>query len=111
MKIWNQWSVGLVIGCLFLPDGNPSPGPKFDYKLERFERLRKHAKALLAQDVPVVLAGDFNFIPTELDAKKRKTGFTMRCSSLNRVNPSCTYRPQLGTDAAMCHQPCLDPQP
>lgn len=61
---------GLVIGCLYLPNGNPAPGPKFDYKLNWFERLTVHAKALLAQDKPVVLAGDYNVMPTELDVYK-----------------------------------------
>lgn len=61
---------GIVIGCIYLPNGNPAPGPKFDYKLAWFARLKKYAKALLARDARVILAGDFNVIPTELDAKK-----------------------------------------
>ncbi len=61
---------GIVIGCLYLPNGNPSPGPKFDYKLRWFDRLTKHASQLLASNVPVILTGDFNVIPTELDAYK-----------------------------------------
>lgn len=61
---------GIVIGCLYLPNGNPSPGPKFDYKLAWFERLNTHAKSLLARKIPVVLVGDYNAIPTELDAYK-----------------------------------------
>lgn len=60
----------LIIGCLYLPNGNPAPGPKFDYKLQWFQRLTDYAATLLAQPVPVVLAGDFNVIPTELDARK-----------------------------------------
>lgn len=60
----------IVIGCLYLPNGNPAPGLKFDYKIKWFRRLRAHAKKLLARDVPVILAGDFNVIPTELDARK-----------------------------------------
>jgi hypothetical protein len=58
---------GITIGCLYLPNGNPAPGPKFDYKLRWFERLHKHARKLLKQDTPVILAGDFNVMPTELD--------------------------------------------
>ncbi|HEY5410796.1 MAG TPA: exodeoxyribonuclease III [Caulobacteraceae bacterium] len=58
---------GLVIACLYLPNGNPAPGPKFDYKLAWFERLIGRAEALLSHDVPVVVAGDFNVMPTELD--------------------------------------------
>lgn len=61
---------GIVIGCIYLPNGNPAPGPKFDYKLKWFERLTAYAAGLLASDVPVVLAGDYNVIPTELDAYK-----------------------------------------
>jgi exodeoxyribonuclease-3 len=58
---------GLVVGCLYLPNGNPAPGPKFDYKLRWIERLRRHADELLATGAPIVLAGDYNVIPTELD--------------------------------------------
>ena len=60
----------MVIGCLYLPNGNPWPGPKFDYKLKWFNRLTLHAKKLLAQKVPVALIGDFNVMPTELDVYK-----------------------------------------
>ena len=58
---------GVVVACLYLPNGNPAPGPKFDYKLAWFDRLIDHAAGLLAHDVPVVIAGDFNVMPTELD--------------------------------------------
>ena len=58
---------GLVVGCLYLPNGNPAPGPKFHYKLRWFERLTAHAEALLATGAPVVLAGDYNVVPTEID--------------------------------------------
>src|SRR4249919_2181999 len=61
---------GVLIGCLYLPNGNPAPGPKFDYKLRWFERLSSHAMELLATGAPVVLAGDFNVMPTELDVYK-----------------------------------------
>jgi len=61
---------GIVVGCLYLPNGNPAPGPKFDYKLKWFERLTLHAAELIASKAPVVLTGDYNVIPTELDAKK-----------------------------------------
>jgi exodeoxyribonuclease III len=61
---------GMLIGCLYLPNGNPAPGPKFDYKLRWFDRLAAHAAELLATDMPVVLAGDFNVMPTELDVYK-----------------------------------------
>lgn len=61
---------GIRIGCLYLPNGNPAPGPKFDYKLEWFEQLTHHAAGLLKADVPAILTGDYNVIPTELDAYK-----------------------------------------
>lgn len=58
---------GVLIGCLYLPNGNPQPGPKFDYKLRWFERLLTHAASLLEAGVPVVLAGDYNVVPTDAD--------------------------------------------
>jgi exodeoxyribonuclease-3 len=61
---------GLLIGCLYLPNGNPAPGPKFDYKLRWLERLQVHAAGLVSRDTPVVLAGDYNIIPTERDVYK-----------------------------------------
>lgn len=60
----------MVIGCLYLPNGNPYPGPKFDYKLKWFRRLTTHAKKLWAQNIPAALIGDFNVMPTELDVYK-----------------------------------------
>jgi exodeoxyribonuclease-3 len=61
---------GVLVACLYLPNGNPAPGPKFDYKLKWFERLIAHAAGLLASGKPVVLAGDFNVMPTDLDVYK-----------------------------------------
>ncbi len=58
---------GVVVACLYLPNGNPQPGPKFDYKLAWFERLIEHARVLLDSGHPVVLAGDFNVVPTDFD--------------------------------------------
>ncbi len=58
---------GVLIGCLYLPNGNPRPGPKFNYKLAWFERLIAHAAALRATGAPVILAGDYNVVPTEAD--------------------------------------------
>jgi exodeoxyribonuclease-3 len=60
----------LVICCLYLPNGNPYPGPKFDYKINWIKRLTKRTKALLAMEIPVILIGDFNIIPTEMDTYK-----------------------------------------
>ena len=58
---------GVVVACLYLPNGNPQPGPKFDYKLAWFERLIAHAAGLYASGHPVVMAGDFNVVPTDFD--------------------------------------------
>ena len=60
----------IVVACLYLPNGNPAPGPKFDYKLGWINRFMLHADELLASRQPVVLAGDFNIIPTETDVYK-----------------------------------------
>jgi len=60
----------VAVGCLYLPNGNPAPGPKFDYKLRWFDRLIAYALELLASGAPVVLAGDYNVMPTELDVYK-----------------------------------------
>ena len=64
---------GVLVGCLYLPNGNPQPGPKFAYKLAWFERLTIHAAELLAAGVPVVLAGDYNVVPTEADIYPSKS--------------------------------------
>lgn len=61
---------GVIVAGLYLPNGNPRPGPKFDYKLAWFERLVDHAATLLASGAPIVLAGDFNVMPTERDVYK-----------------------------------------
>jgi len=61
---------GVTIGCLYLPNGNPAPGPKFDYKLRWLDRLLAHAAALAGSEQPVILAGDYNVIPTERDVYK-----------------------------------------
>lgn len=58
---------GVLVGSLYLPNGNPVPGPKFEYKLRWFQRLHDYAAELLTLDIPIVLAGDFNVMPTDLD--------------------------------------------
>jgi exodeoxyribonuclease III len=58
---------GVLVTSIYLPNGNPQPGPKFDYKLAWFERLITHAAELMATGVPVVLAGDYNVVPTQQD--------------------------------------------
>ena len=64
---------GIFVTSLYLPNGNPQPGPKFDYKLDWFKRLRSHAAKLLKQDIPVVLAGDYNVAPTVSDIYPTKS--------------------------------------
>lgn len=61
---------GMIIGCLYLPNGNPAPGPKFEYKLGWFKRLQLHAAELLTSGMPVILTGDYNVMPTEFDVYK-----------------------------------------
>lgn len=61
---------GIVIGCLYLPNGNPYPGPKFDYKLNWIKRLMLHSRKLKTFDLPVAIIGDYNIMPTDLDTYK-----------------------------------------
>jgi exodeoxyribonuclease-3 len=64
---------GIVVGCLYLPNGNPQPGPRFDYKLAWFERLIQYADKLFDAPQPVVLAGDYNVVPTDADIYDTKS--------------------------------------
>lgn len=64
---------GVLFGCLYLPNGNPQPGPKFDTKLRWFERMRKRADELWRSGMPVVLLGDWNVVPTDSDIYKPDT--------------------------------------
>ena len=64
---------GVIVGSIYLPNGNPQPGPKFAYKLAWFERLITHAATLLAHRVPVVLAGDYNVVPSARDIYPTRT--------------------------------------
>ena len=64
---------GVLFGCLYLPNGNPQPGPKFDYKLRWFERMRQRAAELWESGQPVVLLGDWNVVPTDADIYKPDT--------------------------------------
>src|SRR6201999_2100917 len=61
---------GIIVGCLYLPNGNPYPGEKFDYKLKWMDRVAVHAADLLAEGKPTVLTGDYNVMPTEIDVYK-----------------------------------------
>lgn len=58
---------GIRVACLYLPNGNPQPGPRFDYKLKWFARLIRHARRLIDDETPTVLLGDFNVVPTDED--------------------------------------------
>ncbi len=78
---------GVLIAGLYLPNGNPRPGPKFDYKMAWFDTLIEHAAALFASGAPVVLAGDFNVMPTERDVYKPERWPTTRC-----LRPRCAPR-------------------
>lgn len=80
---------GVLIGSLYLPNGNPQPGPKFDYKLTWFERLIAHAAALLATGAPVVLAGDYNVVPTDADIYNPRSWKT---NALLQPAPRAAYR-------------------
>jgi exodeoxyribonuclease-3 len=105
---------GVLVASIYLPNGNPQPGPKFDYKLAWFERLIGHAKSLLKANAPVVLAGDYNVVPTDgvadiystkswkkdallqpqsRDAYQRllKLGFTDAIASLHPGEPMYTF--------------------
>jgi exodeoxyribonuclease-3 len=64
---------GILVACIYLPNGNPQPGPKFDYKLEWFKRLTSHAAKLYKSNLPVALVGDFNVVPTGLDIYQTKS--------------------------------------
>jgi exodeoxyribonuclease-3 len=64
---------GIVVTSLYLPNGNPQPGPKFDYKLDWFRRLRAHAAKFVRQEIPVVLAGDYNVAPAAFDIYPTKS--------------------------------------
>jgi exodeoxyribonuclease-3 len=67
---------GVMICCLYLPNGNPAPGPKFDYKLKWFDRLIARGTELIGKKEPVVLAGDYNVMPTDIDVYKPERWLT-----------------------------------
>jgi exodeoxyribonuclease-3 len=90
---------GVRVGCLYLPNGNPAPGPKFDYKLRWFDRLQAHASGLVTTTGPVVLAGDYNVIPEEIDVYRPESWVD---DALFRPESREAYRRLLGqgwTDA------------
>ena len=79
---------GVLIGCLHLPNGNPRPGPKFDYKLAWFARLLAHAASLEAAGVPAVLAGDYNVVPTDTDIYAMRS---WRANALTQPEPRAAF--------------------
>jgi exodeoxyribonuclease-3 len=96
---------GMVVASIYLPNGNPQPGPKFDYKLAWFERLNAHAASLWSSGHPVVLAGDFNVVPTDDDIYSPASWLD---NALLRPEARAAYRELLGqgwTDALRTRHP------
>ncbi len=79
---------GLLVASLYLPNGNPQPGPKFDYKLAWFEHLIRHAAELMESGHPVVLAGDFNVVPSDFDIYDTRSWKRTPCSSRSPASAS-----------------------
>lgn len=100
---------GWLIGSLYLPNGNPCPGAKFDYKMAWFERLLAHARTLMSLDAPVVLAGDFNVVPTDADIYDTRS---WKANALLQPEPRAAFAELLAdgwTDALAERYP-QDPQ-
>lgn len=96
---------GVLVASIYLPNGNPQPGPKFEYKLAWFERLIAHAASLIASGIPVVLAGDYNVVPTEVDIWP---GHHEQQNALLRPEIRAAYQRLLAqgwTDALRCLHP------
>ena len=96
---------GVVVASIYLPNGNPVPGPKFDYKLAWFARLAEHARGLLDEELPVVLAGDYNVIPADEDVWSPKA---MASDALMQPESRSAYRALLHqgwTDAIRTRHP------
>jgi exodeoxyribonuclease-3 len=96
---------GVLVASIYLPNGNPQPGPKFAYKLAWFERLIAHAATLMAAQAPVVLAGDYNVVPTEADIWP---GHHEQANALLQPETRAAYRRLLDqgwTDALRTLQP------
>jgi len=95
----------MVIGCCYMPNGNPQPGPKFSYKLEWFERFHAHALSLLASGHPTVLAGDYNVVPTDADIYSTRS---FKDNALLQPAPRAAYQSLLDagwTDALQRQSP------
>ncbi len=100
---------GVLFGCLYLPNGNPQPGPKFDAKLRWFERLRRRATELWASGQPVVLLGDWNVVPTDADVDKPDA---WRDNALLQPGPRAAFAAVLAqgwTDALKAARPAQTP--
>src|SRR5690606_17707513 len=80
---------GTLIGCLYAPNGNPQPGPKFDYKLAWMAAFEAHAAELLATGLPVALAGDYNVVPTPLDIYQTRS---YDANALVQPQPRAVYQ-------------------
>lgn len=97
---------GVLIACLYAPNGNPQPGPRFDYKLAWLQRLHAHARAMNEAKLPVVLAGDFNVVPTERDMYRSKSSW--KDDALVQPAPRAAYERLLAlgyTDALRALRP------
>jgi exodeoxyribonuclease-3 len=79
---------GVLIACLYAPNGNPQPGPKFDYKLAWLERLIVHAASMIETGLPVLLAGDYNVVPTDFDLYPSRS---MKTNALVQPAPRAIY--------------------
>lgn len=96
---------GIRVACIYLPNGNPQPGPKFDYKLRWMERLRARMREIAAEEVPAVVTGDFNVIPTDRDVWSPQA---MAMDALMQPESRDAYFRLLGegwTDAIALHNP------
>ncbi len=96
---------GVRVASIYLPNGNPLPGPKFDYKLQWMARLRDHAKTLWAMETPVILAGDYNVVPRTVDIWSQKA---LLDDALRQPESIAAYRRMLAdgwTDALLSQYP------
>ncbi|MBW8784448.1 MAG: exodeoxyribonuclease III [Novosphingobium sp.] len=96
---------GVRVACIYLPNGNPQPGPKFEYKLRWMERLRDRMGAILAEEVPAVVTGDYNVIPHDQDVWSPRA---MAADALMQPQSRDAYARLLGdgwTDAIATHNP------
>ncbi|MDE0879405.1 MAG: exodeoxyribonuclease III [Sphingomonas bacterium] len=96
---------GLVVASIYLPNGNPQPGPKFDYKLRWIDRLAARARDILAEEIPAILAGDYNVIPNDDDTHSVRA---MQADALMQPESRAGYRALVSqgwTDALRTRHP------